>query len=896
MASLGKATLESGFDAQGLKDGLNRALGNTQGFMSSFRRIWENAVGFIIANVVMRLVAAIKSVGDEVFKAASRFQMLQIQLEGLTAREIFRMSEGTIEFKDALVKAVQPAKDLVNWVKQIAVTTPFTVESLQNTLSTAMAMGFATDQAKRLTVAAGNFTAGMGLTDDVLQRIIYNFGQMKAAGKITGTELRDLARGALVPVNDVLAEMQDKLGMTNMDLTKFKEKMQKSTEGVDLFISTFVEMVERDFGNAAQRMSRTWQGITSNIKDFIQANVGAGVVLPTLDKISGGLADVLDELLRPDLQDALSYLGETLAKFVNFDVNPKEFVDNLVDGINRLGLALSIFQQTGDVEGLLERLGVSQNTITILMGIGDAVQWAKDNWEELKLALLAIATPTLVTVVVGIVTSIVTALMAPVALITLLIAAGAALYFAWTQNWGGMRDVILGWWETIKGVWANFMTQMRTVGSFLSSIFGFLGVTFSELWNALRTSFLVVQEAFAPLIPQLQELWTAIQPVLQVIGTVLVGLLIGAGEIIAGVILFILGVVIGLVNGIATAVTGFLGHIQSIADGLAQMWSGIITGMTGAFNIIVGIFTGNSDLIQQGWEAWKEGVLTTATALWENLKTGFSAAFDAIIGFVTGFVDGFTQFFTNLYNTLVGHSIVPDIMNGIKSIFSGGFPDLLGLIQGGITMFQTVFTQFLQLLTDPATMFITLLTQMFTALQANFVNFITMTQTMWLAMFEAMTTAMMNFTAGPLKAALLSLSIFINHMRNVQAEGHRLVSFLTVKLASAFNTLAGAVGDVVGQVKALQRAFDALKVPAIFTPGSPTPFEIGMRGIVSAVDQLANTSLPSLETSLARLGSVERLASTGATTNYNNSFQFADTTLDPEQLALIQRRQEILNG
>jgi len=896
MSSLGTATLGSDFDPKGLKAGLDSALGTTNGFMSSFKRIWETAIGFILSNVIMRLVAGIRNVGDEVFNAAARFQALQIQIEGLQAREIFRLADGAIEFKDALVQAVGPAKELVQWVKEVAVTTPFTVESLQNTLSTAMAMGFATDQAKRLTVAAGNFTAGMGLSNEVLQRIIYNFGQMKASGKIMGTELRDLARGALVPVNDVFAEMQKQLGKTDMDLEAFKDSMKDSEDGVDLFISTFVSMVERDFAGAADRMSRTWQGLTSNIQDFVQANLGAGLLQPTLDRLSESLSGVLDELLRPDLQEALGYLGETLAKFVNIDLQPGDFVDSLVEGIQRLGLALSIFQQTGDTRGLLERLGLSSGTIDLLFKAGDALQWVRDNWDELKIALLAIAAPTIFAGIISSIVGLVAALATPIGVITLLIGAIAVFYFAWTQNWGGMRDTLQSWWASVKTIWGNFTSALQSLGAFLAPFFSTISESFGELWNALRTTVLVVQQAFEPVWPLFQQLWTALQPIVNFIGTVLVGLLIGAGEIIAGVILGVVGLVIGLITGLAQGVTAFLGHIQAIADGMAQMWTGIITGLTGSFNIIVGIFTGQTDLIQQGWEQWKEGVVTTATALWENLKTGFSAAFDFIEGLVSGFVDGVTNFFGTLFDKLVGHSIVPDIMEGIKAVFSGGFPDLLGVIQGGISTFQGIFTQFLQVLTSPAQFFTEALTTMFMTTQTFITNFMMVVQTMWVAMFTMMGVAAMTFSAGPLKSVLLALSIFINHMKNVQAEGHRLVTFLTVKLAGGFSSLAGAVGDVIGQVKALQRAFDQLHVPAIFTPGSPTPFEIGLRGIIRAMDDMSRVALPSLQSSFGNLKNVEQVAALGQTRNYNNSFTFRDTTLDPEQLAAIQRRQELLNG
>lgn len=63
----------------------------------------------------------------------------------------------------------------------------------------------------------------------------------------------------------------------------------------------------------------------------------------------------------------------------------------------------------------------------------------------------------------------------------------------------------------------------------------------------------------------------------------------------------------------------------------------------------------------------------------------------------------------------------------------------------------------------------------------------------------------------------------------------------------------GAVKSVIGWLQGLAEKLGGLELPAWLTPGSPTPFEIGLRGIGSAARQLARTEFPQLGGSLTAL-------------------------------------------
>ena len=258
---------------------------------------------------------------------------------------------GTYSFSEALEQAQEPASALLDWAIKFGIMTPFTTETVSGAIALSMAMGYTSAQAKTLTESVANFTAGMGLSDDVMSRIIHNFGQMKAAGKVTGTELRDLARGGMVPVNDVLVQMQQNLGLTDMAFARFKKAAGEGQYGVQPFVDAFIQIIDRDFAGAAERLARTWTGATKNLKEFFTTVIGGQVLKPVIDDLSGALADLINVLSTPEnvkaMKDTGLYLKTiwdnalgTIGALVGLDVEPSEGLKTFQDVIRKIAIAM----------------------------------------------------------------------------------------------------------------------------------------------------------------------------------------------------------------------------------------------------------------------------------------------------------------------------------------------------------------------------------------------------------------------------------------------------------------------------------------------------------------------------------------------------------------------------
>ena len=90
---------------------------------------------------------------------------------------------------------------------------------------------------------------------------------------------------------------------------------------------------------------------------------------------------------------------------------------------------------------------------------------------------------------------------------------------------------------------------------------------------------------------------------------------------------------------------------------MVQIISGLVSGL---INLIVGLFTGDFSK-----------ALESVKLIWDGIVNLFKGGYDATIGVVVAFVQGIIDWFVSLWDELVGHSIVPDMINAIVEWFAG---------------------------------------------------------------------------------------------------------------------------------------------------------------------------------------------------------------------------------
>ena len=157
----------------------------------------------------------------------------------------------------------------------------------------------------------------------------------------------------------------------------------------------------------------------------------------------------------------------------------------------------------------------------------------------------------------------------------------------------------------------------------------------------------------------------------------------------------LLGAVIsGIASAIVTFVTTLIDNITRILQAFSIFVDGIKNFFSGIWDIIVGIFTGNLDLITQGWEKFKLGVVRIVQGLFASLIAFIRGGLEIVLKTVGSFIEGVITFFVNLWNRLVKKSIVPDMMRDILTAISTGLTNVLTAIGTWIVETLTQFGQF----------------------------------------------------------------------------------------------------------------------------------------------------------------------------------------------------------
>lgn len=106
-----------------------------------------------------------------------------------------------------------------------------------------------------------------------------------------------------------------------------------------------------------------------------------------------------------------------------------------------------------------------------------------------------------------------------------------------------------------------------------------------------------------------------------------------------------------------------------------------------------------------------------------------------------------------------------------------------------------------------------------------------------------------------LQPAFAAVSDFITGTALPALEGLQPVmttlSEVAGSVSGAFDGIAKAIGTAVGAVKDFIEAAAKVKVPSLITPGSPTPLELGFRGIGAGL-QVATAAMPAFSQGLER--------------------------------------------
>lgn len=379
--------------------GIGEAIGS---FGREVLNVAEITLGVLLRDAINGIIGLLGDLVKAIFETGDEFQRMKIRLTGLNLNDT---ADGIKPFNQAMAEAVKITEEEISWLQTLGATTPFDPKQIADTYTQARAFGFTSDEAKRLTKDIIDYTAAMGLSNETLFLVIQNLGQMVQRGKITGTEIRDLARGSFLPLNDVLQRIAENMGITVKELTK--EISSPAGIPASEFVKAFEQMVEEEprFIGAAGRLSRALVPAFNNVKELLTSIFGLNVATPIFDVLGEKVASLVDAFVSineqgdviktgrwDNLVAAATNLGialkEVIQELLGFLPTSESLADGLINGVQ--GLATWIRENKEGIVGFFKGIGdtIVNNIVPfvrdqLLPAVAGFGQWVLDNKESI---------------------------------------------------------------------------------------------------------------------------------------------------------------------------------------------------------------------------------------------------------------------------------------------------------------------------------------------------------------------------------------------------------------------------------------------------------------------------------------------------------------------------------
>ena len=409
-----------------------------------------------ILEIILRLKdEASKQLGqvDSVIKKnASNFTMVGaaitgagIALGGVTKQFVdaaAQVEQTQIAFTTMLgsaEKAKQFYADLVNFAR----TTPFELSGLSTAAKQLLAYGFAQEEVLPNLRALGDIASGVGM--DKLPNLILAFGQVKAATRLTGMELRQFTEAG-VPLLDELSKMMNKPASAIMEMVSAGEI------GFPAVQQALMNLTSEGgrFANLMDKQSKSFSGMMSNLKDQIAIFLSEGGK-PLLDvgkQVIGMVADIVGRMnewaqKHPEL---IKLIGITTAAMAALFL----IIGPIIAVLGLMGAAATALGVS--LGALALTIGLVPLAIAALIAVGYLLI---TNWELVKTKTMEIWD-----LILNFLKSnwdkILIAITGPLGILVALIIKNWDTIKETTFNvWNSIKDFFVGVWDEIKNIFTS---------------------------------------------------------------------------------------------------------------------------------------------------------------------------------------------------------------------------------------------------------------------------------------------------------------------------------------------------------------------------------------------------------------------------------------------------------
>lgn len=641
-----------------------------------------------------------------------------------------------------------------------------------------------------------------------------------------------------------------------------------------------------DPGEGLARLKTLGVVFTAQEEEQIKAMVAAGdvagaqqIILDKLATSMGGAAVAAGDTLAGKI-DILKNRFANMAETIGTAVLPfietlwADYIEPAIPAIEDLATKVSEFltillgsgAASSEMETFLASF-LDKATITAIYNIIGGVQnfinaistFVDDYSEELIGAIGGIAAVLGGAAIAAAISAIVTAIGAISAPIVVLIGAAALLGAAWNGNWFGIRDTLTAvWTETIQPalqtLWDWLSVNIPIAIQFLSDLWT------NTLYPALQTVGAFIQTELSEAFTFLSNLWvTSLLPAMQTIWA----------AIETNILPLLVQLYAWFQDNLPVAiqtVSDFWNNIMQPA--LFSFWTFVSTYVIPIItDLVVWLIEQIPVAVQAAADFWNNVLWPALNAVWAFITNYVVPTFITVVEWLATNIPLAIQTVSDFWNNTLLPAITA-VWDYFDKYILPIIQEVIDIFNLGMTLAVTALAGLWQNVLQPA------LSGIWTYINDNI-----------LPIFVSIATYISD-TLGP-KINWLVTNV-VTPFKNA------LVSLVTAGLQWVYDKLV-ELKDILGNIT----------LPVWLTPGSPTPFEMGLRGIGKALvevrsqmDQLAAVELPALSVaapgeliggSLSAPASASVSVPAGQVNNVSKSVSFGDTYVGSNMdLAVVQ--------
>ncbi|MGP5256374.1 phage tail protein [Glutamicibacter ardleyensis] len=483
----------------------------------------------------------------------------------------------------------------------------------------------------------------------------------------------------------IISQLADHYGVAGDEIEKMARDGKISIEDMN-------KVIDQNAGAAAEEYSKTWAGVTANIKSNI-GKLGAEILGGVFPQMQAQAEDFLNILKSDEAKAFAQEIGASLSEAFTAVSNAIKgaitWFTALSPGMQSTVLTLAgIAVAAGPVlivvgkiaTGIGALISVGGTMVGITGGLIAGFRGTALAANASRGALIAQSIATKVAAGAQKVFNLVMRANPIGIVITLIAALVAGLVWFFTQTQIG-QDIWAGFMGFLSDSWANitviFQTSMAVISTLWTTMWTSISTFFSALWagivTVVQTTIATVQAVIATVVSAISIAWKAVW---NGIKAVFSAIWAGIVFVVTTYINTVRTIITTVVNAIKAVWTTVWNAIKTVA---VNVWNGIKSFITSAINSVRTTISNIVNAIRSLWSSVWNAIKSIASSVWNGIKSTvsnginfvrstISSVINGIRGIWNSVWSGISSFFSSVWSNIV--SAASSFMGAVRERFS----------------------------------------------------------------------------------------------------------------------------------------------------------------------------------------------------------------------------------